>query len=160
MCSGVVILRCELQYVALLWIMLYLDGSALGCVDLIFLKVCFIFPLTMLSEFDRYFWTNSTVKPGQIRTGIHRSWYVLAANAITVMESNSVTHPNTEQAQEYLHLVKGKYKIIWERSFANKLGRLAQGVSTRVQCTATIFFVPKTTVPFETKKSDIWMVSL
>ena len=38
------------------------------------------------------------------------------------------------------------------KSFANKLGWLAQGVGHRVKVTNTIFFTPKTEVPFETHK--------
>ena len=47
-----------------------------------------------------------------------------------------------------MHLVKGPTKAIWENSFANEIGRLAQGVGTRMPSgTNTIFFIPKYKVP-------------
>jgi hypothetical protein len=60
----------------------------------------------------------------------------------------AVLHPETGQAQEYPALsTNPATKDTWVRSFANKLGRLAQGVSNRVQGTDTIFFVPFSAVP-------------
>jgi hypothetical protein len=59
-----------------------------------------------------------------------------------------VTDPVTGQVQEYRHLVKGPDKAVWEKSFANKLGCLAQGVaSCDINVTGTIFFIPKEKVP-------------
>ena len=39
--------------------------------------------------------------------------YVDAASYIKIAEANSVTHPITGQAQEYLHLIKGDDKNTW-----------------------------------------------
>jgi hypothetical protein len=48
---------------------------------------------------------------------------------------------------EYRHLIKAeKYKRIWERSFANELGRLFQGIRD-VPGTDTCFFIKKSQVP-------------
>ena len=79
--------------------------------------------------------------------------YSDAANYIAITEANSVTHPITGQAQEYRHLMKGNNKDTWETSFANELGRLAQGVGNRIEGTNTINFRQKSAVP---KKSDLW----
>ena len=68
------------------------------------------------------------------------SKYADAANYIAIAEADSVTHPITVQAQEYRHLIRGDKKEIWGKSFANKLGRLAQGVGNRIDGTNTIFF--------------------
>ena len=47
-----------------------------------------------------------------------------------------------------MHLIKGPTKAIWENSFANEIGRLAQGVGERMPSrTNTIFFIPKDKVP-------------
>jgi len=40
-----------------------------------------------------------------------------------------------------------------EKSSANEFGRLAQGVGNRIKGTSTIFFVPKSDVPFKTSKT-------
>jgi hypothetical protein len=47
--------------------------------------------------------------------------------------ANTITDPITGEVQEYRHLVKGLKKDIWTRGFANKLGRLAQGVGDRMK---------------------------
>ena len=72
--------------------------------------------------------------------------FALAAQFQKVKESNAVTHQISGVAQEYRHLVKGPDRKIWERSFANELGQLAQGIRT-VKGTNTIIFIPKTQVP-------------
>ena len=78
--------------------------------------------------------------------------YALAANIATAMEANSVIHPDTCQSQEYRQKIKGADKIIWEKYFATELVWLAQGLGQRVKGTTTIFFTPKTEVPFDTHK--------
>ena len=46
------------------------------------------------------------------------------------------------------HLAKGPTKAIWENSFANEIGRLAQGAGTSIPSgTNTIFFIPKDKLP-------------
>ena len=62
-------------------------------------------------------------------------------------EANSVTHPITGQDQEYRHLIKGDDKDTWETSFANELGRLAQGVGNQIEGTNTINMKQKSAVP-------------
>jgi hypothetical protein len=64
-------------------------------------------------------------------------------------QANSVTNPVTGQVQEYHHLVKGPNKAVWEKSFANELGRLAQGVAScnHIKGTGKIVFIPKEKVP-------------
>ena len=41
---------------------------------------------------------------------------------------------------------------MWKKSLANEFGRLAQGVSNRIDGTSTMYFIPKEEVPFTTKK--------
>ena len=69
------------------------------------------------------------------------------ANYIAIAEAKSVTHPITGQSQEYHHLIRGDKKEIWRKSFANELGKLAQGVGNRIDGTNTIFFEKKYAVP-------------
>ena len=53
-------------------------------------------------------------------------------------------------AQECRHLIKGPDRKIWEISFANELGQLAQGIR-EVKGTNTVMFVPKSKVPKDKK---------
>lgn len=70
--------------------------------------------------------------------------------------ANSVIDTATGQSCEYRHLISGNVtghtKEIWETSFANELGRLAQGVGTRMpDGSNTIFFIAKQAVPQDRK---------
>ena len=71
------------------------------------------------------------------------------------MEANTVTHPTTGKTQEYRQLIWGPDRDIWNKSFVNEMGRLAQGVGNRVKDTNIIFCVDKKDVPFESKKSHM-----
>jgi hypothetical protein len=60
---------------------------------------------------------------------------------------NHVLDPKTGEKQEYCHLIKQPESIdTWNRSFANELGRLAQGIRDQ-QGTNTILFIPYVDVP-------------
>jgi hypothetical protein len=62
--------------------------------------------------------------------------------------AHSVVDPETGTAMEYRHLIqKDDQKKDWEHSFANELGRLAQGIKGRVKHTDTIFFISRDAVP-------------
>jgi hypothetical protein len=62
--------------------------------------------------------------------------------------ANSVTDPITGEVQEFRHLMQGPNRPTWMTSFANELGRLAQGIGTRMPTgTNTCFFIPKKQVP-------------
>ena len=57
-------------------------------------------------------------------------------------QANAVADEATGQLLEYRHLVRGPDAKIWKKAFANDLGRLAQGVGTRMRTgTNTVFFV-------------------
>ena len=45
---------------------------------------------------------------------------------------NSVIEPSIGNVLEYQHLIYGPAKATWITSLANNLGRLAQGVGTRM----------------------------
>ena len=69
---------------------------------------------------------------------------VIATNMQVHHQSNIVIDPTTGASLEYRHLINGPTKSIWENSFANEIGRLAQGVGTRIPSGEnTIFFIPK-----------------
>ena len=53
----------------------------------------------------------------------------------------AVLNESTGKLEEYGALMKGPFKPLWERAYANDLGRLAQGVHGRVQGTNTVFFI-------------------
>ena len=59
---------------------------------------------------------------------------------------NYVIHPETEFAQNFIHLVKGDKKIVWQKYSSNELGRLAQGVGNSVPGSKQILFVPKSQI--------------
>ena len=65
-------------------------------------------------------------------------------------EANSVTHHISRVAQEYRHLIKGPERRTWERSVANKLVQLAQGI-IEVKGANTVMFIPKSKVPKDKK---------
>ena len=73
---------------------------------------------------------------------------VLATNMQVYHQENVFIDPTTGALLEYRHLIKRPTKSIWENSFSNEIGRLAQGVGTRMPYgTNTIFFIPKDKVP-------------
>ena len=60
----------------------------------------------------------------------------------------SVLNEETGELMEYRHLIfNPKYSELWQNSYGNKLGRLAQGMPGRVEGTDIIFFVHKKDVP-------------
>ena len=73
---------------------------------------------------------------------------VLKTNIYGHHQANVVIDPTTGASLEYRHLIKGPTKAIWENSFANETGQLAQGFGTRMPYgTNTILFIPKEIVP-------------
>ena len=63
-------------------------------------------------------------------------------------QANSVLDPQSGRDLEYRDLAKGPEAAVWTRALANDLGRLAQGVGTRMPVgTNTIFFIPRSSVP-------------
>jgi hypothetical protein len=65
----------------------------------------------------------------------------------------SIIDPDTGATMEYRHLIKSpKHKDEWAHSFANKLGRLAQGIGQREKGTNTIFFIPHANIPQERRR--------
>jgi hypothetical protein len=62
--------------------------------------------------------------------------------------ANAVIDPATGKSLEYRQIIKrDDYRVTWTRSFANELGRLAQGVGDRITGTNTIVFIPQSAVP-------------
>ena len=51
---------------------------------------------------------------------------VLATNLQGRNRANVVIDPTTGSSLEYMHLIKGPTKTIWENSFVNEIVRLAQ----------------------------------
>ena len=81
--------------------------------------------------------------------------YANAANYIKHLEANAVLNPVTGVLQEFCHLIKRPDKEMWTKYLANEFGRLAQGVSKRIEGTNTIYFIPKEEVPFKNQESHI-----
>ena len=89
-------------------------------------------------------------------TGQHSnsSRYAAATTIIAITEQlmspaiNAVLDPTTGASLEYRHLITGDTTEIWRTSFANELGRLANGVVTRMPTGSnTLGFIPKSKVP-------------
>ena len=58
----------------------------------------------------------------------------------------AVLNKETGELMEYCHLILNpKYRELWQNSYKNELGRLAQGMPGRVKGTNTIFFIHKKT---------------
>ena len=72
--------------------------------------------------------------------------FILTVQFQKVHEANAVTHQISGVAREYRHLVKGPDSKISERSFANELGKLSQGIRM-LKGTNAVIFIPKTQVP-------------
>ena len=65
---------------------------------------------------------------------------------------NAIIDPVSGKSMEYRHLIKNKHtRKIWNNSFANELGRLANGVGNRIKGTNTIKFIPRNKVPLGRK---------
>ena len=79
-----------------------------------------------------------------------RPQYALTAQHQTPRKANSVTHHILGVDQEYRHLIKGPDRKNWERSFANKLGQLAQGIRS-FKGTNMVMLIPKFKVPKDKK---------
>ena len=61
---------------------------------------------------------------------------------------NAIIDPISGASLEYRHLIQNdQTRRTWNRSFANELGRLANGVGDRIKGTNIIKFIPKTAVP-------------
>ena len=76
--------------------------------------------------------------------------YVAAISHLIHQEEqdNVVIDPTSRQALKYWHLICGPNGDNWIRDLANDLGRLAQGVGTRMPTgTNTVFFIGKSAIP-------------
>ena len=76
--------------------------------------------------------------------------FALTAQFPKPHEANAVTHQISGVAQEYRHLIKGPERKIWEISFADELGQLAQGIRG-LKGTNTFIFIIKAQVPKDKK---------
>lgn len=63
-------------------------------------------------------------------------------------QANTVLNELTGNLEEYRHLIRSPARTLWIKSLANDLGRLAQGVGTRMPTgTNTIFFIRPSAIP-------------
>ena len=70
--------------------------------------------------------------------------HLIATEHCRTNHANTVIDTDTGQYLEYYHLTLGPNKDIWKTSLANDLGRLAQGVGTRIPTgTNTVIFIPR-----------------
>ena len=76
--------------------------------------------------------------------------YALAEKFQKKHEANAVNYQIYGVSQEYKHPIKGPERKIWEISFANELGKLAQGIRG-VKGTTTVIFIIKDQVPKDKK---------
>eukprot|EP00957_Ditylum_brightwellii_P136649 10421086-Ditylum_brightwellii.AAC.1 len=67
--------------------------------------------------------------------------------------ANAIIDKETGRSLEYRELItKPQYKKQWTQSFANELGRLAQGLKRGIKGTDTIIFTPFKEIPHERRK--------
>jgi hypothetical protein len=89
-----------------------------------------------------------TRHPPQV-TQEERAYQLLATPLPIINRAYAVTDMTTGQQLEYRQLLhQPNLKPIWERVFANELGRLAQGVLD-IKGTDTIVFIPPSYIPKE-----------
>jgi hypothetical protein len=89
----------------------------------------------------------------QLRSRVPHSVPCNAAESLPIRHespaANSVIDLVTGQSLEYRHLSTGPERALWINALANDLGRLAQGIGTRMPTgTNTVFFIPRHKVPF------------
>ena len=91
---------------------------------------------------------------------VHATKFITASAASTAVPTNifskhyaaPVIDPTTGESLKYRHLMNGPDKFFWEKALANDLGRLAQGVGTRMPTeNNTIFFVHPSEIPLHKK---------
>ena len=87
--------------------------------------------------------------------------YVNAIHHIIAQEqSNAVINEVTGQSMDVRQLLQEPNKSIWRTSLDKNLGRLTQGVGTRMSCSSnTIFYMPKSRIPSNRKVTYTRMVT-
>ena len=75
--------------------------------------------------------------------GQHRmSACVIASQKFPQEVLAAVLNKETCELMEYCHLIGNpKYRELWQHSYGNEVGQLAQGMPGRVEGTDTIFFI-------------------
>ena len=97
--------------------------------------------------------TSAMAKPPRFSPGTGSRYaqatqHLIATEHCRTNYANTVIEMNTGESLEYSHLMCGPEKDIWKTSLANDLGRLAQGVGTRMPTvTNTVFFIARSAVP-------------
>ena len=67
--------------------------------------------------------------------------------------SNAIIDEVIEVTMDYRWLIKNpNTRPVWIKSFTNEIGRLAQGVGGRVECTYTMFFLPHNNITENRRK--------
>ena len=75
-------------------------------------------------------------------------------------KSNFFIDPASGQSLEYRHLIRGPDGATWVKALANNLGRLSQGVGTRMPTsTNTVLFVSKVFIHSDRKVNYARMVA-
>ena len=76
------------------------------------------------------------------------TWHIIATEHRHKNHANTVIGTDTVQYIENSHPICGPDKDIWTTSLGNDLGRITQGVGTRIPTgTNTVFFIPRSTIP-------------
>ena len=98
----------------------------------------------------KYIWPTASNTPVQYKntrntSGANGETFFSTSDKSAGTSSIKCYHwPKNGASLEYMHIIKGQNKSIWENSFANEIGRLPQGVGTRMTSgTNTIFFTSK-----------------
>ena len=92
--------------------------------------------------------------------GIKHHYFDALHHCIAQEQANAVIDEVTGQSMDLSQLLQGPKKSIWRTSLANNLGRLTQGVGTRMTCgTNTVLYVPKSRVPADRKVTYARMVA-
>ena len=99
--------------------------------------------------------------PSRLQAGT-QPCYVAALSQLLQQEeqANIFIDPASGQALEYRNLIRGPDRATWVKALANDLGRRAQGVGTCMPTsTNTVFFVAKSSIPYNRKVTYARMVA-
>ena len=97
---------------------------------------------------------RTRLSPSNRRQAGNQPRYVAAFSQLLQQEeqANIAIDPASGQALEYWHLIRGPDGATWVKDLANNLGRLAQGVGTRMPTsTNNVFFVAKSSILHDRK---------
>ena len=109
--------------------------------------------VTVQTDSPRFSIRTQNWTTGALHAFLINEWIQSTAQTFQPMVANHVIDESTGKILQYKDLINRDEatRILWNRSFANELGRLAQGVGNRYPGTNTIFFIHHHQMPKDRK---------